>query len=114
MQEGTHLQVQGPEIKSAQWTLKLYTAGPTQRALAAFANLKRICETHLAGQYEIEVIDLVANPALARQDQIFAIPTVVRRMPPPLKKVIGDLANEERVLAGLDIEPIHARPELRN
>ena len=88
-----------------RWVLKLYVAGETPRSVAAFANLKRICETHLRGQYRIEVVDLVANPSLARQDQIIAIPTLVRQLPPPVKKIIGDLAQEERVLVGLNIQP---------
>jgi circadian clock protein KaiB len=87
------------------WTLRLYVAGQTPRSLAAFANLKQICEQHLAGRYTIEVIDLVENPQLARGDQILAIPTLVRRLPPPIKKIIGDLSNTERVLVGLDVLP---------
>ncbi len=87
------------------WNLRLYVAGQTAKSIAAFANLKRICEEHLAGQYSIEVIDLLKNPQLARGDQILAIPTLVRRLPPPLKKIIGDLSNEQRVLVGLDLRP---------
>lgn len=86
--------------------LRLYVAGQTAKSLAAFANLKRICETHLAGQYRIEVIDLTKTPALAAGDQIFAVPTLVRRLPEPIKKIIGDLSNEERVLVGLDVQPV--------
>lgn len=86
--------------------LRLYVAGQTARSLAAFANLKRICETHLAGRYRIEVIDLTKSPNLAASDQIFALPTLVRRLPKPVKKIIGDLSNEERVLVGLDVRPI--------
>lgn len=89
--------------------LRLYVAGQTAKSLAAFANLKRICESHLAGQYRIEIIDLTKNPALAAGDQIFAVPTLVRRLPEPIKKIIGDLSNEERVLVGLDIQPLAAR-----
>jgi circadian clock protein KaiB len=85
--------------------LRLYVAGQTERSLTAFVNLQRICETHLAGQYVIEVIDLTKTPQLAAGDQIFAVPTLVRRLPPPVKKIIGDLSNEERVLVGLDIKP---------
>jgi circadian clock protein KaiB len=85
------------------WELRLYVAGQTPKSLAAFANLKTICEQHLAGQYRIEVIDLLKSPQLASGDQIFAIPTLVRKLPPPLKKIIGDLTNTERVLVGLDI-----------
>lgn len=87
------------------WELRLYVAGQTPKSLLAFANLKKICEQHLAGQYRIEVIDLVENPHLAKGDQIFAIPTLVRQLPPPLKKIIGDLSNTERVIVGLDIRP---------
>jgi circadian clock protein KaiB len=87
------------------WILKLYVAGQTPKSIAAFANLKKICEEHLAGKYRIEIIDLVANPTLAKGDQILAIPTLVRQLPSPVKKLIGDLANTERVLVGLDIKP---------
>jgi circadian clock protein KaiB len=86
--------------------LRLYVAGQTAKSLAAVANLQRICETHLAGQYRIEVVDLRKNPRLAAGDQILAVPTLVRRLPEPIKKIIGDLSNEERVLVGLDIQPI--------
>jgi len=85
--------------------LRLYVAGQTPKSLAAFANLKRICEEHLAGRYRIEVIDLLEHPQLARGDQIFAVPTLVRRLPPPLRKIIGDLSNTEKVLVGLDVRP---------
>jgi circadian clock protein KaiB len=83
--------------------LRLYVAGQTPKSLAALANLKRICEEHLKQQYRIEVIDLVKQPQLAQGDQILAIPTLVRRVPSPLRKIIGDLSNVERVLVGLDI-----------
>ena len=86
--------------------LRLYVAGQTARSLAAIANLQRICETYLAGQYSIEVIDLTTTPQLAAGDQILAVPTLVRRLPEPIKKIIGDLSNEERVLVGLDIQPV--------
>ena len=86
--------------------LRLYVAGQTAKSLAACANLKRICETHLAGQYRIEIIDLTKNPKLAAGDQILALPTLVRRLPRPVKKIIGDLSNEERVLVGLDVRPM--------
>lgn len=85
--------------------LRLYIAGQTPRSIAAFANLKRICEEHLAGRYRIEVIDLVQNPQLAAGDQILAVPTLVRRLPEPVRKIIGDLSNADRVLVGLDIRP---------
>ena len=86
-----------------QWELRLYVAGQTPRAVAAFANLKKICEEHLAGQYSIEVIDLLKNPKLAKGDQIVAVPTLVRKLPEPVRKIIGDLSNTERVLVGLDL-----------
>jgi circadian clock protein KaiB len=88
------------------WNLRLYVAGQTQKSITAFANLNKICEDHLAGQYRIEVIDLLKNPQLAKGDQIIAIPTLVRKLPEPIKKIIGDLANTERVLVGLDIRPV--------
>ena len=88
-----------------QWNLRLYVAGQTPRAIAALENLKRICEEHLAGKYTIEVIDLLQNPQLARGDQILAVPTLVRKLPEPVRKIIGDLSNEERVLVGLDLRP---------
>ncbi len=88
------------------WELRLYVAGQTPKSLLAFSNLKKICEEHLAGRYRIEVIDLFENPQLAKGDQIFAIPTLVRKLPQPLKKIIGDLSNTERVLVGLDIRPV--------
>jgi circadian clock protein KaiB len=88
---------------SGYYYLRLYVAGQTAKSVAAMSNLKRVCETHLAGHYEIEVIDLVQNPQLAAGDQILAIPTLVRRLPTPLKRIIGDLSNTERVLVGLDI-----------
>jgi len=88
------------------YLLKLYVAGQTPKSLTAFANLKSICEEHLSGKYEIEVIDLTKNPALAKGDQILALPTLVRRLPEPVKKIIGDLSNTERVLVGLDIKPL--------
>ena len=88
-----------------KWELRLYVAGQTPKSIAAFANLKKICEEHLAGKYRIEVIDLLENPQLAKGDQILAIPTLVRKLPPPLKKIIGDLSNEERVLVGLNLRP---------
>lgn len=85
------------------WNLRLYVAGQTPKSIAAFANLKKICEEHLAGKYNIEVIDLLQKPQLAKGDQIIAVPTLVRKLPEPLKKIIGDLASTERVLVGLDI-----------
>ena len=88
------------------WELRLYVAGETVRSARALANLKRICEEHLKGQYHIEVVDVLKNPRLARGDQILALPTLVRKLPAPMKKIIGDLSNEERVLIGLDLRQI--------
>jgi circadian clock protein KaiB len=87
------------------YILRLYVAGQTRKSLAAFANLKKICEEHLEGRYRIEVIDLLEHPQLAKGDQILAIPTLVRQLPPPLKKIIGDLSDTEKVLVGLDLRP---------
>lgn len=87
------------------WELRLYVAGETPKSLTAFANLKKICEEHLAGKYRIEIIDLLQNPKLAKGDQILAIPTLVRKLPQPVKKIIGDLSNTEKVLIGLDLRP---------
>ncbi len=87
------------------WELRLYVAGQTPKSLAAFANLKKICEEHLQDKYHIEVVDLLKNPQLAGGDQILAIPTLVRKLPPPIKKIIGDLSNTLRVLVGLDLRP---------
>jgi circadian clock protein KaiB len=92
------------------WNLCLYIAGPTQKSAAAFRNLEQICEEHLAGRYQIEVIDLMKNPQIALDDQIVAVPTVVRKRPLPIRKIIGDLSNSERVLAGLDIRPGDTSP----
>ena len=89
-----------------EFNLRLYVAGQTPKSLAAIANLKRICEENLAGKYKIEVIDLVVTPQLAAGDQIVAIPTLVRRLPPPLKRMIGDLSNSEKVIVGLDLRPV--------
>ena len=88
------------------WELRLYVAGQTTKSVAALANLKRYCEQYLAGHYQIEVIDLLQHPQLAEGDQILAIPTLVRKVPEPIRKIIGDLSNEERVLVGLDIRPL--------
>jgi circadian clock protein KaiB len=90
---------------SEHWDLRLYTAGQSPKSLAALSNLKRICEQHLAGRYSIEVIDLMKNPRLAKDDEIVAIPTLVRKLPEPLRKIIGDLSNEERALVGLQLRP---------
>ena len=88
------------------WNLRLYVAGQTPKSLAALINLKRFCEEHLTGQNIIEVVDLVVNPQLARHDQIVAIPTLVRKLPEPMRRIIGDMSNTERVLVGLDIRPL--------
>ena len=90
-----------PEI----WDLRLYVAGRTPKSVAAFENLKRLCEEHLQGKYRLEVIDLLKQPQLAQGDQILAIPTLVRKLPSPIKKIIGDLSNTERTLVGLDLRP---------
>ena len=87
------------------WNLRLYVAGQTAKSVAAFANLKKVCEEHLAGKYTIEVVDLLVNPQLARGDQIVAIPTLVRKLPEPMRRIIGDLSNTERVLVGLQLRP---------
>lgn len=91
---------------AAEWELRLYVAGHTPRCVIALRNLERLCEEHLKGQYRIEVIDLLKNPTLARGDQILAIPTLVRKLPTPIKKIIGDLTDAERVLVGLDVRPV--------
>ena len=92
-----------PEPVGKAYSLRLYVAGQTPKSVLAFTNLKQICEEHLLGRYEIEIIDLLENPQLARGDQILAVPTLVRRLPEPIKKIIGDLSNTERVLVGLDL-----------
>ena len=92
--------------KEKTWQLRLYVAGETPKSVTALKNLKRYCETHLKGQYEIEIIDLLVKPQLAEGDQIFAIPTLVRKVPEPIRKIIGDLSNEAKVLVGLNIIPI--------
>lgn len=91
--------------KTYAWELRLYVAGKTPKSVTALNNLRRYCETHLPGQYHIEVIDLLEKPQLAEGDQILAIPTLVRKVPEPIRKIIGDLSNEEKVLVGLDIRP---------
>jgi circadian clock protein KaiB len=87
------------------WQLRLYVAGQTPKSLAAFSNLKKICENHLKSRYHIEVIDLLEQPQLSKGDQILAIPTLVRKLPPPVQKIVGDLSDTERVLVGLDLRP---------
>lgn len=94
-----------PSEGAEHWDLRLYVAGQTDKSLRAINNLKRICKEHLEGRYSIEVIDLLERPQLAAGDQIIALPTLVRRLPEPIKKILGDLSNQERVLIGLDIRP---------
>jgi circadian clock protein KaiB len=95
-----------PNATDPAWNLRLYVAGQTAKSMTAFANLKRICEEHLQGKYHIEVVDLLQNPTLARGDQILAVPTLVRKLPEPVRKIIGDLSNTERVLVGLDLRAL--------
>jgi len=97
-----------------EWILRLYVAGHSARATAALANLEKLCEEHLAGEYEIEVVDLLKQPQLARGDQIVAVPTLVRRLPPPVKRIIGDLSDADRVLVGLDLRPKARRARQRS
>jgi len=92
--------------KSDKWVLRLYVAGQSPKALKAYANLKKICEDQLNGKFSIEVIDLLVNPQLGVEDQILALPTLVRKLPVPVRKIIGDLSNTERVLVGLDLLPV--------
>ena len=101
----------GRKKASPEWQLRLYVAGQTPKSMAALDNLKRLCESHLAGRYEIEVIDLLENPTLAAGDQILAVPTLVRKFPPPMRKIIGDLSNEVKVLVGLDVQPLAKAPQ---
>jgi circadian clock protein KaiB len=93
--------------KDKKWELRLYVAGKTEKSVKALTNLNRYCEEHLKGQYKIEVIDLLEKPQLAEGDQILAIPTLVRKVPEPIRKIIGDLSNEEKVLVGLNIKPLN-------
>ncbi|MES2278420.1 MAG: circadian clock KaiB family protein [Bacteroidota bacterium] len=93
------------QVKPKAWELRLYVAGKTAKSVTALTNLQRYCEEHLKGQYVIEVVDLLEKPQLAEGDQIFAIPTLVRKVPEPIRKIIGDLSNEEKVLVGLNIRP---------
>lgn len=94
------------ESKEETWELRLYVAGKTIKSVTALNNLKKYCEEHLQGKYQIEVIDLLEKPQLAEGDQIFAIPTLVKKVPEPMRKIIGDLSNEEKVLVGLNIRPV--------
>ena len=95
-----------PEDVPKKWELRLYVAGQTQKSVKAFSNLKKFCEEHLTGEYHIEVIDLLVQPQLADGDQIVAIPTLVRKLPEPIRKIIGDLSNTERVMVALDLRPV--------
>jgi circadian clock protein KaiB len=99
------LEALGPPQDTEDWSLRLYVAGQSPKSLRAFANLTRLCEAYLPARYHIEIIDLVANPQLAAGDEIVAIPTLVRRLPSPMRKIIGDLSNEDRVLVGLQLRP---------
>ena len=100
--------LKGVKSKVMEWELRLYVAGNTPNSITAFSNLQQICEEHMGGRYRIEIIDLFENPQLAQGDQIIAVPTLVRRLPTPIKKIIGDLSNTERVLVGLDLKPAKA------
>lgn len=93
------------------WELRLYVAGRTPKSIQAFENLKRICEEHLPGRYKLEVVDLLENPRLAKEDQIVAIPTLVRKLPDPIRRVIGDLSNVEKTLVGLQLRPASTAPQ---
>jgi circadian clock protein KaiB len=106
----TAKRVRVPRVKravepAAQYELRLYVAGQTAKSITAFANLKAICENHLKGKYRLEIVDLLENPQLAKGDQILAIPTLVRRLPEPVRKIIGDLSNTSKVLVGLNLRP---------
>ena len=94
----------GQDADSGKWNLRLYTAGQSPKSLAALANLNRVCDEHLAGRYSIEVVDLLKNPRLAKDDQIVAIPTLVRKLPEPLRRIVGDLSDTERTLVGLQLK----------
>ena len=96
-------------MEEEHWELRLYVAGQTPKSMTALANLKKYCEQHVKGRYQLEVIDLLQNPQLAEGDQILAIPTLVRKVPQPIRKIIGDLSNQERVLVGLDIRPLDSK-----
>jgi circadian clock protein KaiB len=99
----------GPDDCDRFWYLRLYVAGSSPKSLNAVTNLRSLCEEHLAGHYEIEIIDLAVEPSLARDDDILAIPTLIKRLPPPRRKIVGDLSNAARVLAGLQLQPRSSR-----
>jgi circadian clock protein KaiB len=96
-------------MKDQKWELRLYVAGQTPKSVLALKNITRYCKEHLEGKYSIEIVDLLKNPQLAEGDQIFAIPTLVRKVPHPIRKIIGDLSNEEKVLVGLNIRPLNSK-----
>lgn len=104
-QHATAAALQQTGEPTERWELRLYVAGKTARSLTAFANLKRICEEHLQGRYSIEVIDLIERPQLAKGEQIVALPTLIRRLPSPVRKIVGDLSNQEHALIGLQLLP---------
>lgn len=104
--ESKGVKTKGTKPKEEKWELRLYIAGNTPKSMTALANLKRYCEMHLCEKYTLEVIDLLVHPQLAAGDQIFAIPTLVRKVPVPIRKIIGDLSNEEKVLVGLNLKPV--------
>jgi circadian clock protein KaiB len=95
--------------KQQKWELRLYIAGQTPKSVLALQNITKYCKEHIEGKYSIEIVDLLKNPQLAAGDQIFAIPTLVRKVPQPIRKIIGDLSNEERVLVGLNIRPLSSK-----
>jgi circadian clock protein KaiB len=99
-----------PQESPVKWELRLYTAGKSPKSVVAYANLMRLCETYLPGQYHIQVIDLLVNPKLSRDEQIVAIPTLMRVLPSPIRKIIGDLSNTERTLVGLQLRPLEQAP----
>ena len=104
--KGNRLPSSSTKTQQELWELRLDVAGETPKAIRAFANLKQLCETHLAGRYRIEVIDLLKHPRLAQGEQILAVPTLVRKLPEPMRKIISDLSNTERILVGLDLQPL--------
>lgn len=106
MMNPSQLKINKMEIEEQTWELRLYIAGKTPKSVTALTNLRRYCEEHLQGKYKIEIIDLLVQPQLAEGDQIFAVPTLVRKVPVPIRKIIGDLSNEEKVLVGLNIVPL--------
>lgn len=106
MKEDAAATLSSPDDTTELWELRLYVAGETPKSIAAVSNLNRICEEHLPGQFKIEVVDLLKHPQLARGDQIVAIPTLVRKLPNPVRKIIGDLSNTEKTLVGLQLRPV--------